>query len=920
MNPMTEIQRDTNAVNEHLADAFYKSGRYNPVFLLIAGIGVFVIFILTQYGIFGDPAPQLLFVSAAIFFLAFTLWLVLVTLVRRKKGIAAYFLGTLLVAVFAIVPTIFWQNFIYVAIPIILIVPFTGLMSGMPKKILPWFILLILAGIGGVVLANRNAIASVQLERLQFSSSAAIASLAFLGATGLLLVTITIISQNHNYRSLQALLLTSFVVIVTIPTVMATVLSGVGAYSNSQTQTFNTLKAISSLKEDQITLLVDEIKNDAEKIQEDFRFKQNILPVLSPGENDPEQSASYRALARSYILSIQRDKESYAEILILDTKGTVVLSTDFAHTDVSYETQLFYRQGTVRFFSGFANIPEFGNQNFIVATPLFDTNGQIIRGVIVLRSDASAIKRIMENTPGFVEAETYLVDKNFNPVTITHTTTQTVRTKASLDAVIENIDGQATYENYAGEEVLGYYKWYEPMQMAIIAEVPVRVVVSSSVVSLTGSSLLALFVIGIAIAAVAIAARSIADPITELAQITESYAAGKFYARATVNRRDEIGALASSYNQMASQLQDIIGKLEQRVADRTKELEDQTLRVRVAAEIARDAASVHNLGELLESSAKLILERFHFYHTGIFLIDKNREFAVLTASTTNAGKQMIASGHKLRVGEVGVVGRVASTGEARITLETGLDATHFNNPLLPNTQSEMALPLKVGNLVIGVLDVQSDQPQAFNQDDMAIMQVMADQLATAIERTRLLQEVEYNLKELERAYGQYTREGWEKIGSSGRLINRGYRFDNVRIEPITEAPEPGSRTLPTGKNESSNSGGDNNNIAIPIKLRGQTIGVINAKLKEGYSPRTVSTLEAATERLAAALESARLYEEARSRADREQSIAQVTARISSSTEFESILRTTVEEIGKSIGNSEVSIQIIGNLEDQNPNA
>ena len=909
---MTEAQRETNTANEHLGEVLYRSGRYTPAFLFIAGVGVLSIYLLNLSGILGDPAPSLLTIGLLILGLAIVQWLITVLLARRKKGIVAYFISTASAAFFTISIAYVWQNFIFLAIPIIIIIPVAGWVAGIPRRNVPWLILLVLACISAAIYIENIAQNSADLNRLQLNSSAAIATLAFLGATGLLLITITFISQNKNSRSLQSLLLTSFVVIVTIPTVMATILSGVGAYANSQTQTFNTLKAISKLKEDQITLLVSDIKSDADKIQEDIRFKQNILPVLSPGESDPEQTSSYQALARSYLIAIQRDKGTYAEISILDTKGTTILSTDFTHTGENYETQLFYRQGTVKFFTGFADIPEFDNQNFIVATPLYDTNGKIIRGVIVLRSDADAIKRIMESTPGYEEAETYLVDKNFNPVTKTRTMTGAVRTKASLDAVIENIDGQATYQNYADEEVLGYYKWYEPMQMAIIAELPVQVVINSSVVSLTGSSLLALLVIGIAIAAVAIAAGTIADPIKELAQITESYTAGKFHVRAQVNRKDEIGALAISFNQMATELQDIIGKLEQRVSDRTRELENQTLRVRVAAEIARDAASSRDLTELLENSAKLILERFHFYHTGVFLIDKNREFAVLTASTTDAGKQLIASEFKLHLGEASVVGRVASTGEPRISLDTGLDAVHLKNPLLPNTRSEMALPLKVGNLVIGVLDVQSDQPQAFSQDDVAILQVMADQLATAIERTRLLQEVEFNLKELEKAYGQYTREGWQRISSSGQLSNHGYRFDNFRLEPINQAP-----TVDTDNSTNGLSGNNKSKqtVSIPIKLRGQTIGVISARLKEGYSTRTVSTLEAATDRLAAALESARLFEEARSRADREQAIAQVTTKISATTEFESILRTTVEEIGKSLGNTEVSIQILDETED-----
>jgi GAF domain-containing protein len=231
----------------------------------------------------------------------------------------------------------------------------------------------------------------------------------------------------------------------------------------------------------------------------------------------------------------------------------------------------------------------------------------------------------------------------------------------------------------------------------------------------------------------------------------------------------------------------------------------------------------------------------------------------------------------------------------------------------------MALPLKVQNNLIGVLDVQSEQPQAFNEEDVAIMQLMADQLATAIERTRLLQQVEQNLSDLEQAYGRFTREGWKALDESGLLGNAGYRFDNVRIQPINEPPSLGSEAIQAGNtvmNNNDNKSPEDYTVAIPIKLRGHAIGVVTAKLKEGYNQTTISTIELAIERLAASLESARLYEEARMRADREQSISHVTTAITSSTEYEEILRTTVREIGNVLGNTEVAIQILGDPDGQ----
>jgi len=548
----------------------------------------------------------------------------------------------------------------------------------------------------------------------------------------------------------------------------------------------------------------------------------------------------------------------------------------------------------------------------------------------VLRANSNSIIEIVESTPSFEEMETYLLDNDYHPLTKTRSITGTVCTDASKSVITTNReelackstslipkDGKDTYTNYAGDVVLGYYQRIESLNVAFIAEAPRSFILRNSINSLLGSATLAIFVILIAIAAVAISAASIAEPISTLARIAEGFAAGKLSSRASINRRDEIGALGNAYDQMAEQLQDIIGKLEQRVTDRTRDLENQSLRLRASAEIARDAASSHNLTELLDKAGTLIQDRFELYHTGIFLLDNNKEFAVLTASPTEAGKQMIANNHKLRIGEVGIVGRVAYTEEPRITLDTGADAIFFNNPLLPMTRSEMALPLKVESRIIGVLDVQSDQAQAFDEDDIAIMQILADQLATAIERTRLLEQVEQNLSDLRQAYGQFTREGWKTLGESGLLTKTGYRFDNIRIQSISEVPAHGDEVMKTGASviyNRKNTAAAENQVSIPIKLRGQTIGVVSANLKDGFTQTTISTLELAIERLAQSLESARLYEQARMRADREQAISQMAANIGSATEFDAILRTTIEEIGKSIGDAEISIQIIGDSE------
>lgn len=912
MDQSSRLQSDISIVEERLASKFYSSRRYNPIFLAVTGVGFIAIFLLTQFGILGDPAPQLLYIGSLILMFAIAEIPVL-AVARRNKGMAATLLGTAIAGIFAILLTLFWQGIVPVAILIACVTPFIALRSGPPGRFSVTLLLVLAISLGGILAVNANS----PVERLQNNTSAAIASIVFLAATGLLLVAITSISQNRRFRSIQRLLLTSFILIVTVPIGMTAVLSALGTYTNSQTQTFNTLNAITTLKENQIENLLSDFQNDTRTLLTDSRFITNTQEALHATDVvNPLVQESFKRLTRLRMVDVLgAEEEAYNEIMVLNTRGQVVISTIPEREGTNFDRQRFFQMGASGFYAGFADEPSFGNDNMTVAAPIVGEDGQTVSGVLVLRSNAAAIRRIMESTPGFVEAETYLVDLDFKPVTRLRTPTAYISSEAASEALLKNTTGgKSIYTNYAGQQVVGYYEWFEPMQLAFIAEVPLSFVVSNSVRAQAGGFILALFVVAIAVAAVAVSARTIADPIRTLAQTTASFAAGKLSTRATVDRQDEIGALAQSYNQMATELQEIIGKLEQRVADRTKDLESQTLRLRVAAEIARDAASARDLNELLTRAADLILNRFGFYHIGIFLLDNNKEYAVLVASPTEAGRQMMENNHRLQVGEVGIVGRASATGEPRIALDTGSDIAFFNNPYLPNTRSEMALPLKVENNIIGVLDVQSDQPEAFNEDDVAIMQVMADQLATAIERTRLLQEVERNLKELESAYGQFTRDNWKRVTDGTATGRLGYRFDNVRLERITELPELAGDALTSGKVVNSNgryAGTEKERrVAIPIKLRGQTIGVVNLKLKEGYDTTTVSIIEAAAERLAAAMESARLYEEARLRADREQSISRVTTAISASTGYDQILQTTVREIGNILGDTEVAIQIL----------
>lgn len=373
--------------------------------------------------------------------------------------------------------------------------------------------------------------------------------------------------------------------------------------------------------------------------------------------------------------------------------------------------------------------------------------------------------------------------------------------------------------------------------------------------------------------------------------------------------------LIKKLSDTTQQLQVNAENLETLAAQRAQELQNQANKLHLVAQAARDIAAASALESILDLTATSLPSRFHLHHAALYLLDSKREFAVLVSASSPQGKQMIAEGYKLIPAAANFIGKTALSGEPTLASISDPLTAPPNRPLLPDTRSALALPLKVANRTIGVLDLQSAQPQAFQrEDDITIFQIIADQIAIAIERARLLQQVEENLRELQQAYGETTRAKWRTLAETNLRGKAGYRFDNVRIQPLPEMPEGGEEAIRAGSPIVQDGSGKNAaqpvKVAIPIKLRGQSIGVVSLKLKENYNPNTIKTITLAVERLAGALESARLFEEARLKAEREQTISQVTTAISSASEFEAILRTTVEEIGRSLGDAEVSIQLI----------
>lgn len=420
--------------------------------------------------------------------------------------------------------------------------------------------------------------------------------------------------------------------------------------------------------------------------------------------------------------------------------------------------------------------------------------------------------------------------------------------------------------------------------------------------------LTAMLATGLGIVTVGLLARRIIVPLRQLSRAAEEMGRGRLEQSVDVRGPQELVTLAQTFETMASQLRETLAGLEKQVAQRTHDLERRAVQLQAAAEVARDAASARELDDLLNRAVSLVQERFGFYHAGIFLLGEDEEYAVLRAALSEGGQRMLAREHKLKVGEVGIVGYAAGTGEPRIALDVGEDAVFFDNPDLPDTRSEMALPLKVRDRVIGVLDAQSTEAAAFDEEDVAVLQTMADQLAVAIQNARLFQEMQQTVRELETASGRYTREAWQAERS------RGYRYRGLGVEPASEQPPEARQVWTEGDtvvHEAAGSGDDGvNALAVPVKLRDQVLGVLDLRFEgEPASPETISLVEEVADRLALALESARLLEETQSRARREQTIRQITEQMRRAVDVETILQTTIAQLGEAMSAPRVYVRL-----------
>jgi len=409
--------------------------------------------------------------------------------------------------------------------------------------------------------------------------------------------------------------------------------------------------------------------------------------------------------------------------------------------------------------------------------------------------------------------------------------------------------------------------------------------------------------------------RFITGPLQELTASARQITTGRLdVAVPHTQRRDEIGALADAFNSMVGQLKDSLRGLQQQMTELSQasnQMQSRAARFQAMSEIARTITSERDLDQLLPLVTRLISERFGFYHVGIFLLDEAGQYAVLRAANSEGGQKMLARGHRLAVGEAGVVGYVTGSGQPRIAADTGTDAVFLPNPDLPQTRSEMTLPLKVHEQVIGALDLQSTQPDAFEAEDLTLFGTLADQVAIAIDNSRLLErqtalaelnqqllrQSEQAVAELNMLTRRLTAEGWQEYLATqrGGVVVEDQAADlAIAPRPLPALDQAATSVTPVTTQDENQSA-----VAFPILLRNEvigTLGLADVDPSRQWSEDDLIIIREVSEQVALALDNARLIQETGRRSEELAALNRMVAAVASTLDLETILGIVADEL------------------------
>ncbi len=721
--------------------------------------------------------------------------------------------------------------------------------------------------------------------------------------------------------------------------ILLAVIVGAGAVITAvpriERQVTSQLESVATLKEAAITTWVDSLETELSTMLVGTEQIKQAVMLASTGAPDSMEYEESHLRLQEYLRTTSALTGRFEELMLIHLDGSVILSTDPEQEGKSHANEAYFEVGlSAPYTHPPTYSPALATNVVMSVRPVKDQTGETV-ALLAGRAGMELPTTIMQERSGMGESgATYLVGLNHalltKPVSgesgrLTGFSGETGRVYAYTQGVDASIDehrsGSAIYENINGETVIGVYRWLPELQVALIAEQNEEEALRTVGPMVTLIFGLTIGLVLVAIIASVLVTNSIARPIKSLADTAQAIAAGDRERVAKERRQDEVGALARAFNSMTRQLRDSIDGLEQRVLERTQEVERRSAYLEAAGEVAGAVSRILDPEELIRQVVHLIQERFGLYYVGLFLINTDGKWADLRAGTGEAGRAMLKRGHRISVGK-GMVGWCIAQSEARIALEAGEDSVQLRSSELPKTRSEAAIPLRSRGQVLGALSVQDSRPNAFDQEGIALLQTMADQIAVALDNAQLFAQSEAAILAQRRAFGEIRAEEWLALQKT--KPDWGYRYisgtgagvGGYRITPVGSDWQPQlKKAIQEGRHIQSET--ERTVLAVPLKIGDLTVGALQfhkAAPGNQWTDQEIETLETMADQLGIALENARLYQQTQMRAAREVLSGEVGSRLRQSLDVETVLRTAAQEVRQVLDLPEVIVRLVPNQE------
>jgi GAF domain-containing protein/HAMP domain-containing protein len=660
-------------------------------------------------------------------------------------------------------------------------------------------------------------------------------------------------------------------------------------------------------------------------------IEQNLAWMIAEDNSDLVQSIinPNRNNLTSLLLEYQAGYPDHVGIYITDRYGGLVAGTvrawEYMLANEVWWVQA-YNEGSGTTYIG---QPKYdgatGMEVISIAVPIFDKYSAELLGIAYSTYRADVVYNILKRVP--LEETQRLILINSIGRVIAASSVEDIATVMSPDWYASEVVGQSSTwrelkdENQttvltgfahtaniqlgtspANEEALRSLDWtLYLVQPTKYSYAPAHQNTRISIIS-------AVFFAILSIGLTAFIARQIVSPIQELVNVTERMVEGDLEAKATIYGEDEIGQLARSFNRMTDGMNEWIAALEQRVTERTRDMQ-------TAAEISQTTTALLDQEELIGKVVELVRDSFNLYYVGLFLLDETRKSAILEFGSGEAGRVMKEARHSLTVGGESMIGQCIARAEPRIAQQAGEEALRYVNPLLPDTRAELALPMRSRGRVIGAMTVQSTQPDTFSELNISTLQTMVDQVGVSIDNARLFQETQAALNRAEAVHRQYIQQSWAEYNRTRgqyQRLSTPEEDDEFLVRKLHAIKEPGVTTLRV-----TNGDGDDKlegplALVAPVTIGDEIIGalgVLDETSDREWTEEEIALVETITDRLGITAENLRLLDETQRRAAREQLIAEISGRIRETLDIEIVLRTVARELRQALNLAEVEIQM-----------